>query len=261
MSAFAFKKIIWSVVSIGNALCLALFLLLIAVSLYGFTKCIKAGFLIVFACLFIITITPISSILMSSLEDRYAPIAIDSNELSDVTGFIVLGGMVQEALSNDLKQIQFNNSSDRGLAFLKLLTKYPEKRFVFTGGSPRILYQQEDKNEAELFEKELNTYSVNKKNVLFEKKSRDTFENALYTYDLVKPKETEKWVIITSAFHMHRAMLLFESAGWKNITAYPVDYRAEKQYSISFSDNLKLFEIAQKEYFALLWYTLTGKVS
>ena len=245
----------------GNALCLALFLLLIAASLYGFTKCIKVGFLFVFICLFIIAITPISSMLMSSLEDRYAPVAIDSSELSDVTGFIVLGGMVQEGVSNDLNQIQFNNSSDRGFAFLKLLTKYPEKRFVFTGGSPRILHQQDDKNEAELFEQDLKTYFVSEKNILFEKKSRDTFENALYTYDLVKPKETQKWVIITSAFHMHRSMVLFKSAGWKNIMAYPVDYRAEKQYSISFSDNLKLFEIAQKEYFALLWYTLTGKVS
>ena len=123
MSAFTFKKIIWSVVSMGNALCLALFLLLIAASLYGFTKCIKVGFLFVFICLFIIAITPISSMLMSSLEDRYAPVAIDSSELSDVTGFIVLGGMVQEGVSNDLNQIQFNNSSDRGFAFLKLLTK------------------------------------------------------------------------------------------------------------------------------------------
>ena len=47
--------------------------------------------------------------------------------------------------------------------------------------------------------------------VIYEDRSRNTFENAVYTYDLVKPAPGEKWILITSAYHMARSVGVFRN--------------------------------------------------
>lgn len=225
--------------------------------LLDFNRFVRYGFVLVSVAVFIVGVTPLSNWLIYSLEKQYPLVALDDSKLSDVTGFIVLGGMIQEDTSNQLEQVQMTNSSDRGTNLIQLLHTYPDKRFVFTGGSPSIFDMNDKKNEAELFEDFLKESGINTENIIFEKKSRDTIENALLSYEIIQPKPDEHWVIVTSAFHMPRSVTLFKRAGWQNISAYPVDYRHKTEYHFSFSDNLKLFEIAQKEYFALAWYKVT----
>ena len=60
--------------------------------------------------------------------------------------------------------------------------------------------------------------------VVYEDRSRNTFENALFTRDLVKPKEGERWLLVTSAMHMPRAVGVFRKVGFP-VIAYPVDFR------------------------------------
>ena len=60
---------------------------------------------------------------------------------------------------------------------------------------------------------------------------------------MIKPKRDEKWVLVTSAYHMPRAVSLFEAAGW-NIIPYPVDYHTPKSipwYFINFNLSTGLF--------------------
>ena len=58
----------------------------------------------------------------------------------------------------------------------------------------------------------------------YEDQSRNTAENAVLTKRVVKPSDGGQWIVITSAFHMPRAIGTFRKAGWQAIP-YPVDYR------------------------------------
>jgi uncharacterized SAM-binding protein YcdF (DUF218 family) len=58
----------------------------------------------------------------------------------------------------------------------------------------------------------------------FEANSRDTWENAVFTRDLVKPKPGETWLLVTSAWHMPRSVGIFRRLGF-DVIPYPVAYR------------------------------------
>ena len=57
-----------------------------------------------------------------------------------------------------------------------------------------------------------------------ERRSRNTQENAEFSKALVAPKEGERWLLVTSAFHMPRSVGLFRKAGFA-VEPYPVDWR------------------------------------
>ena len=58
---------------------------------------------------------------------------------------------------------------------------------------------------------------------MLEDQSRNTRENAIFTRRLVDPKPGERWLLVTSAWHMPRAIGVFRKAGFE-IEAFPVDY-------------------------------------
>lgn len=97
-----------------------------------------------------------------------------------------------------------------------------------------------------------------------ERRSRNTIENALFTKELVRPKPGEHWILVTSAFHMPRAVAVFQKAGF-SIVPYPVDYHAHgdasdvTDFRFSVTDNLSNVDIAAKEWVGLMVYRLTGK--
>ena len=99
--------------------------------------------------------------------------------------------------------------------------------------------------------------------MVFEDRSRNTFENAVYTKALVKPRKGEDWLLITSAYHMPRAMGIFRALGMEPI-AFPVDYRTygdSNDFRPPADGTLAVrnFETAAREWVGLLVYRLTGK--
>ena len=60
--------------------------------------------------------------------------------------------------------------------------------------------------------------------VIYEERSRNTSENAEFSLAIARPQPGETWLLITSAFHMSRAVGSFRRAGW-NVVPYPVDFR------------------------------------
>jgi uncharacterized SAM-binding protein YcdF (DUF218 family) len=95
--------------------------------------------------------------------------------------------------------------------------------------------------------------------LLAEDRSRDTYENAVFSRDLVAPQREDVWILVTSAMHMPRAVGCFRRLAWE-VVPYPVDYRAETAPRPSFflSEHLELLDVAAKEWVGLVAYRLLG---
>src|SRR5690606_23198947 len=95
-------------------------------------------------------------------------------------------------------------------------------RIVVTGGSGSLLLDGEA--DADTAPRLLSALGLARDRLVLENRSRDTYENAVFTRQLVNPQPGEKWLLVTSAFHMPRAMALFRKAGF-DVLAWPADYR------------------------------------
>ena len=103
----------------------------------------------------------------------------------------------------------------------------------------------------------------NDRNLIAENKSRNTWENAVFLKQLLKPKPEDKWIVVTSGYHALRTTGIFASVGF-NIVIKPTDYRAEYSGGFEFADNaLKQFkkaDLALKELSGIVAYTLLGRI-
>src|SRR5258708_19898036 len=92
----------------------------------------------------------------------------------------------------------------------------------------------------------------------FENRARNTFENLLFSKNLIGPKPGETWLLVTHAVSIPRAMGIAQQVGWK-LVPWPVDYQtggAEKPFR--FADNVRKLEIGTHEWIGLAVYPLPG---
>lgn len=98
--------------------------------------------------------------------------------------------------------------------------------------------------------------------VTFETKSGNTYENAVFSYEMIQPNKTDRWVLVTSAVHMPRAVGLFRQAGW-NVLPYPVDYHTSGTFQWSFNLSLQYgflaWRVISRELAGLTLNYWTGK--
>lgn len=203
--------------------------------------------------------SPIGKLLILPLEERF-PAWDASHGAPD--GIVVLGGAIEPDLSAALGRPILGHSGDRITATAELARQYPNARIVFSGGSANLIADDSAK-EADYALTMLEDLGVAKERLTAERLSRNTIENAEFVKDLVKPKDGERWLLVTSAYHMPRSMGLFRRAGFK-VEAYPVDRRASwSSKAFSFSSvavlGLERTDIAMREWIGLTAYWLTGK--
>ena len=101
---------------------------------------------------------------------------------------------------------------------------------VFTGGSGFVFSGA--LREADVIRHVLDGLGFDLSRITFERESRNTYENAVFSRPLVNPGTGETWLLITSAAHMPRSVGIFRRAGWP-VLAYPVDYRSTSELSWS----------------------------
>jgi uncharacterized SAM-binding protein YcdF (DUF218 family) len=99
--------------------------------------------------------------------------------------------------------------------------------------------------------------------IYIEPRPRTTSEDALYADALLKPKPSERWMLVTSALHMPRAVGCFRVAGFQ-VEPYPVEYRtAGRSHPFAGfapgSAALGHLDMAAKEWIGLIAYRLLGK--
>lgn len=111
----------------------------------------------------------------------------------------------------------------------------------------------------------LENIGISRERLIVERDSRNTYENAIFTKRLVAPKPGERWLLVTSAFHMPRSMGIFRKAGF-DVEAYPVDWRMGGRDDLfSFtnvgSDGLGRTDTAVREWIGLVANRLVGRTS
>jgi uncharacterized SAM-binding protein YcdF (DUF218 family) len=186
------------------------------------------------ACALIVAaFTPIGDWLACPLETRFPRWQQGQEAAPD--GVIVLGG----------------ESGERIAALAELSSRFPQARLVYSGT---------DKNDPEYSEllKIFSLHGGDPKRIILENRSRNTYENAIYSRGLIKPNADQRWILVTFALHMPRAVGSFRRAGFK-IEAYPIDLHAEDSPFTAGSQALIRFDAVVKEWTALVAYRLMGR--
>jgi uncharacterized SAM-binding protein YcdF (DUF218 family) len=201
---------------------------------------------------------PVGSLLLYVLENRFPPW---DPALGAPHGIIVLGGAIDPDRSAAKGKPVLDNGQERMTEGAELALRYPKARLVFTGGSGSLF---SDKSEGDYAVAAFEQLGVPRERIEVEGRSRNTAENASFTAAQVAPKPGERWVLVTSASHMPRAMGVFRAIDFQ-VEPYPVDRRVlwvDLFYlSRSLSGGLSRTDAALKELAGLVMYRLTGRSS
>ncbi len=100
--------------------------------------------------------------------------------------------------------------------------------------------------------------------IVTEPRAVSTWDNAVFSAELVRPRPDGRYVVVTSAWHMPRSLAIFRKAGWPELIPYPVDPMSgadSLRRPFSVAKGLLLADLAAREWSAIGWYALTGRLS
>jgi uncharacterized SAM-binding protein YcdF (DUF218 family) len=199
---------------------------------------------------------PVAALLTLPLEDRFPR----PTEPAKVTGIIVLGGAVEQSLTEARGVPALNGAAERMTEAVALALRHPDAKLVFTGGSAALL--PGGPTESDTARALFLSLGLPAAQLLFERESRNTHENAVLTHRLLAPKPGETWLLVTSASHMPRSMGVFRQAGWQ-VLPWPVNYTTSHDpaqwWDDPFPTRLNRAEWALREYVGLAVYWLLGR--
>jgi len=208
--------------------------------------------------LVVMAVLPVGAWLLIPLENRFPP----PDELPNrVDGVIVLGGAEVLRVTAARGQPALGDSVERLLAMIDLGRRYPDARLVFSGGS--VVLFGAPMSSAAVARETLLRQGFDVDRVLFEDQARDTYENAWLSKALVGPQPGERWLLVTTANHMPRAVGVFRKAGWP-VIPFPVDYRTTGRVELEggtdsgMASRLADLDYALHGWVGLLAYRLLG---
>ena len=244
------SKAFWLVAQPGNLLVL---LLVLGTALL-FTRWRRFGRWLMVAVALVmlaVTVLPVGSWVLAPLEDRFPPLTRMPDR---VDGVIMLGGAVSTFLTAERGQPTVNEHAERFLAFADLARRYPQAKLVFAGGGPML--KGGAFREADASREVPEWMGMDTSRVIFERESRNTFENAVNAKALVHPIPGETWILVTSAFHMPRAVGLFRAQGWP-VVPDPVDYQTgaspdDPAFSFDLPQHLGQLSLGLKEWIGMI---------
>jgi uncharacterized SAM-binding protein YcdF (DUF218 family) len=253
---FAASKILWVVAAPGNFLLLVL--------LFG-VVCLVVGkprhglaFVLIASLAFLTTATlPVAPWLAAPLENRFPPVTTPPEK---VDGIIVLGGAVDPGLTEARGPVSISEAAERITEGVALALRYPKARVLLSGGEGLLF--PKGLGEAETTRRLFIELGVAPERIILEDASRNTWENAAFSYRTVQPRPDETWLLVTSAMHMPRAVGCFRRAGW-SIVPYPVNFRTYPSVHFAlgfgFPGGLDLLNLVIKEWDGLIAYYLLGR--
>ncbi|KAA0125748.1 YdcF family protein [Methylobacterium sp. P1-11] len=253
---FPVSKVIFFVITPSN---FCIFAILLGLAVAALTRRRRTGLgLALLGTLLLAAagLSPLSDVALIPLEQRFPAFPDDGPAPA---GIIVLGGGIEAGISESRRQIVFNDAGERPIYLGDLARRFPTARLVFSGGSGFIAGGMA---EADVVSRQADVIGVPRTRLILENRSRNTRENAAFSAALVQPKSGERWLLVTSAWHMPRAVGCFRQAGF-TVDAFPVDYRTRGWSDVAHvhgfaSDGLLQFDLAVKEWIGLIAYRLSG---
>ena len=257
---YTISKLFWFVAAPSSVIAIAFALAFVA-WFFNWRRLARGSALAGAALYLIFGVAPTGTLLALALENRFARPPADAPAPD---GIIVLGGAMDDQMLVKRGALVLGPSGTRMSEAVALSRRYPQAKFVFTGGSADLAGHTHAMTEAEAARRFFEAMGVAPGRTILEDHSRNTFENAVFTRDLVKPKPGERWLLVTSATHMPRSMGIFRQAGFE-VVAWPAHYftygswRSALQPNLQPSDGLWITDIAVREWIGLIVYRLTGK--
>jgi uncharacterized SAM-binding protein YcdF (DUF218 family) len=212
------------------------------------------------AYLVVVGIVPIGNALILPLEQRFAGVERPKAE-DRIDGIIILGGFEDGWVSAGRGGLAVNESAERLTEGLRLARQHTEAKVVFTGGVGKLWGSLEATRAVAAF---LRDAGIDENRLVIEGRSRNTQENVLYTAELIGRNPGDRWVLVTSAFHMPRSVGIFRKNGF-DVIPYPVDYRTRGVEDLrrpfeSIPAGLQRTDLAVKEWAGLIAYRLMGRI-
>lgn len=194
--------------------------------------------------------------LLRPLENRYPTPAHEA--VSQHAGVIVLGGALDHPdVYQAHGQVPLGDAAERMSVPVGLMRQHPHLQLVFSGGEGRLWAT--GVTEATLAKVFYEQQGTDMSRVTLESGSRTTRENARQVAALLGARCQQPWLLVSSAWHMPRAMAEFQAVGCQ-VTAYPVDFRTGAstdwtEYSMAHS--LLRWQTALHEWLGLGVYAAT----
>ncbi len=205
-------------------------------------------------------VLPVGKLILRPLEDRFPQASLEGPAPA---GIVVLGGPIDQEIGAARGQVAVTDAATRLTAAVALSRRFPGVPLVYTGGSNALL--SVIGGEAADAKRLWSDLGVDPARVLIEEASRNTEENARFTRDLVHPEPGQRWILVTSAYHMPRSVGLFRAAGF-DVVPYPVDYRSTGTArdfvpTAEISAGLRRLDMAVREWIGLVAYRASGRIA
>ena len=220
-------------------------------------RLVFGGLLLVLLCGF----SPLARLVVWPLEARFAAPLLPADR-TKIRGILLLGGF-EKLVRRPYPVLGLKDSGERLTETLRLAHELPAAKVIFTGGAAGVVFSEDAADD--VVREWLVAVGIAPDRLILEAASRDTHENATLTKALVTPAPGDRFVLVTSAFHMPRAVGVFRKAGF-DVIPWPVDYQVADADELwhgfeRLPEGLRLLDIAVKEWIGLLAYSWSGRTS
>ncbi len=237
------------------------FLLGLAALVAGFARFRKTALTIGLGALTIVFVafyTSLGTLLVEELEDRFPRPATPA----DIACVIVLGGGIATKVDSVRNGYDLDDGADRYIETVRLAQDYPNARIIMSGGDGRI--EGGYVKEAVIIKRMFDAFKIDPARVDYDETSRDTYENAVNTKQILQKRNLTGCLLITSGWHMPRTVAIFRHLGM-DVVPWVTDYRTtgKESLEIGITDpltNATLFSIAAREWIGIVAYYFAGRV-
>jgi uncharacterized SAM-binding protein YcdF (DUF218 family) len=206
--------------------------------------------------LLVVTSSPIISNGMIQYLER-AELRKSPTDIHDADAIVVLSGMIEPIQGFHGLMYEWSDP-DRFFGGIELMKAGKARKIIFTGG--KMPWQSDEiKPEGEVLSKFASDFGISSSQIILTKNVQNTKDEALAVKEILINSQTQKIILVTSAFHMPRSKKLFENEGIE-VQTYPVDYKAgiSELTPMSFlpsADAFRNFQFAWREMIGRFYYS------